>query len=85
MNTSKLQTGGACLTQPVRPGTIGCREDYERDVVEAQARYDANPSSMNHEDLYAAERALRRHWPNARSAAARDNTQPHETDGNSTN
>lgn len=23
--------------------------------------------------------------PNARSAAARDNTQPHETDGNSTN
>ena len=63
------------LEQPVAPtgvplhpvvGPIGDRKAYELDVAEAQARYDANPSSMNHEDLYAAKWALRRHWPNAR-------------------
>jgi hypothetical protein len=36
---------------------------YENDVREAQAFYDANPSSMNHADLYAAKWALRRHCP----------------------
>ena len=52
--------------QPTAP--TGDRKAYERDVVEAQARYDANPSSMNFQDLYAAKWALRRHWPNEKSS-----------------
>ena len=40
------------------------RADYEQDVREADAAVKANPSSMNHEDLIAAKRALRRHFPN---------------------
>lgn len=57
-------------------GPIGDRNDYELDVAEAQARYDANPSSMNHEDLYAAKQALRRHWPNAEVSDAPDSAAP---------
>ena len=39
------------------------RQDYENDVAEAQAAYDSNPSSKNHEDLHAAKQALNRHFP----------------------
>lgn len=46
-------------------GSRAGSDAYELDVAEAQKAYNANPSSMNHEDLYAAKCALRRHWPNA--------------------
>lgn len=44
---------------------LGTLEDYRRDVEDARAAYAAHPSSMNHEDLQAALRALRRHFPEA--------------------
>ena len=48
-------------------GPLGTRADYEADVRAAEKAYAENPSSMNHEDLFAARNALRRHWPNEKA------------------
>lgn len=45
---------------------LGTREDFERDVAEAEQVYAENPSSKNAYDLYAAKEAVRRRWPNGR-------------------
>lgn len=55
----------------VSGGPLGTRADYESDVRAAEEAYAANKSSMNHEDLFAARAALRRHWPNARMMTVR--------------
>ena len=39
---------------------LGSIEDYERDVAEAQAAYDQNPSGRNADELYDAKQALLR-------------------------
>jgi len=95
--THESPAGGACLTQPVRLAVIDMSSFIEclpPDVRQKLSLHDIKRVCENYRKSPCGECHLQPgetcdicgaiQKPNARSAAARDNNQPHETDGHST-
>jgi len=88
-NTTPTADSGRLPDAARYPAMAGIPETSEGEVIYVHSEqcrgwceYACNGAEGDR--LAAAMNAAARHCPdNARSAAARDNTQPHETDGNS--